>query len=159
MISANLLADRQVRGRVEKPEREDLNDVLSAIRNMVRDETRAKFSETATPPIQLKKAKPDTVERAPQTSNLPAKILILHPHMKVKTAQPETLILDKSARVPHDVPNSVGESFAVANPVMDEGLLRDLVREVVQEQLRGELGKEIIGAIKRDMVQLLEKQR
>jgi len=141
---------------VEKPEREDLSDVLSAIRNMVRDETRAKFSDTSPSPIQLKKAKPAP---ATQPSNLPAKILILHPHMKVKIANPETLILDKSARVPHDMPNPAGESFAVANSVMDEGLLRDMVREVVQEQLRGELGKEIIGAIKRDMVQLLEKQR
>ncbi len=42
---------------------------------------------------------------------------------------------------------------------MYEGLLRDMVREVVQEQLRGELGKELIGSIKRDMVLLLEKNR
>ncbi len=141
------------------PEKENLNDVLSAIRNMVRDETRAKFPETATPPIKLKKVKPKAAKRVVQQPNLPAKILILHPHMKVKVADPEALILDKSERVPHDTPNALGESFAVANPVMDEGLLRDMVREVVQEQLRGELGKEIIGAIKRDMVQLLEKQR
>ncbi len=144
---------------MEKPEQEDLNDVLSAIRNMVRDETRAKFSETATPPIQLKKVKPKPVKRVAHQANLPAKILVLHPHMRVKKATPETLVLDKTSRIPHDTPNPAGESFAIANPVMDEGLLRDLVREVVQEQLRGELGKEIIGAIKRDMVQLLEKKR
>jgi hypothetical protein len=144
---------------VEKPEQEDLNDVLSAIRNMVRDETRAKFSETATPPTQLKKVKPKVVKRVVRQPNLPAKILILHPHMRVKKAKPEPLILDKTSRVPHDTPNAAGESFAVANPLMDEGLLRDMVREVVQEQLRGEFGKEIIGAIKRDMVQLLEKKR
>lgn len=137
------------------PEKEDLNDVLAAIRNMVRDETRAKFPETAAPPIQLKKAKPKPAKQA----NLPAKILVLHPHMKVTVAGSETLIIDKTARAPHDTPNALGESFAVANPAIDEGLLRDMVREVVQEQLRGELGKEIIGAIKRDMVQLLEKQR
>jgi len=143
---------------VEKPEQEDLNDVLSAIRNMVRDETRAKFSETATAPMQLKKVKLKPVKPAVRQTNLPAKILILHPHLRVKKAKPETLILDKNSRVPHDTPNSAGESFAIANSVMDDGLLRDMVREVVQEQLRGELGKEIIGAIKRDMVQLLEKK-
>ena len=143
---------------MEKPEQQDLNDVLSAIRNMVRDETRAKFSATATPPIQLKKVKLEPVEPAGRQTNLPAKILILHPHMKVKATKPKTLILDKASRVPHDTPNPAGDSFAIANPVMDEGLLRDMVREVVQEQLRGELGKEIIGAIKRDMVQLLEKK-
>jgi len=144
---------------VENPEKEDLNDVLAAIRNMVRDETRAKFPETSTPPIQLEKAKKKPTKRAVQQPNLPAKILILHPHMKVKVANPKARVLDKAARVPHDTPNALGESFAVANPAIDEGLLRDMVREVVQEQLRGELGKEIIGAIKRDMVQLLEKQR
>jgi len=127
--------------------------VLSAIRNMVRDETRAKFSETANPTAAPKPVKPKT--RQP---NVPVKILILHPHMRVKTPKPETIILGEDARVPHDTPNPVGDSFAVANPVMDDDLLRDMVREVVQEQLRGELGKEIIGAIKRDMVQLLEKK-
>lgn len=141
------------------PEKEDLNDVLSAIRTMVRDETRAKFPETATPATQPENIKQKPVKRAPQRSNLPAKILILHPYMKVKVTNPKARIFAKTARVPHDTPNALGESFAVANPAIDEGLLRDMVREVVQEQLRGELGKEIIGAIKRDMVQLLEKQR
>ncbi len=144
---------------MEKPVQEDLSDVLSAIRNMVRDETRAKFSEAETPPIQLRKVKPEPVKQTTRQPNLPAKIFILHPHMRVKKNKPETLILDKSFRVPHDTPNLAGESFAIANPVMDDGLLRDLVREVVQEQLRGELGKEIIGAIKHDMMQLLEKNR
>lgn len=142
---------------MEKPEQEDLKDVLSAIRDMVRTETRAKFPETTSP-----SSNPEGVAQEPQKQTerrtaVPAKVLILHPHMRVKKPAPKILILDKSTRVPHDVPNPAGESFAVANPLMDEGLLRDLVREVVQEQLRGELGKEIIGAIKQDMVQLLEK--
>lgn len=140
---------------MENPKQEDLSDVLSAIRNMVREETRAKFSETATPLKAAKRVNPKPVSRQ---SNLPAKILILHPHMRVKKQKPKMIILDGNARVPHDTPNPIGESFAIANPVMDEGLLRDMVREVVQEQLRGELGKEIIGAIKRDMMQLLEKK-
>lgn len=144
---------------MEKPEQEDLNDVLSAIRKVVRDETRAKFSETAAPQSEPKKVKSRPVKQAVHQPNVPAKLLILYPHMRVTKPKPEVIILDENARVPHDAPNSVGESFAVANPIMDEGMLRDMVREVVQEQLRGELGKEIIGAIKRDMVQLLEKKR
>ena len=143
---------------MEKPEQEDLNDVLSAIRNMVRDETRAKFSEPSKPAAAPEKVQPKPVKPAARPPNVPTKVLILHPHMRVKKADPEPHILDDNAGVPHDAPNAVGESFAIANPHMDEGLLRDMVREVVQEQLRGELGKEIIGAIKRDMVQLLEKK-
>lgn len=143
---------------MEKPEQEDLDDVLSAIRNMVRDETRAKFSETVVPPVSPKKPILKPVNKVKSKPNLPAKVLILHPHMRVKKKPPKTIILDDNARVPHDTPNPVGESFAVANPMMDDGLLRDMVREVVQEQLRGEVGKEIIGAIKRDMMQLLEKK-
>ena len=143
---------------MEKPEQEDLNDVLSAIRNMVRDETRAKFPETATLQSKPEKVKLKPVKQSVRQPNVPAKILILQPHMRVKKPAPKIMILDENARAPHDTPNAAGESFAVANPLMDEGLLRDMVREVVQEQLRGELGKEIIGAIKRDMVQLLEKK-
>ncbi len=140
---------------MENPKQEDLSEVLSAIRNMVREETRAKFSETPTPQTAAKRVEPKPV---PSPPNLPAKILILHPHMRVKKQRPKIIILDANARVPHDTPNPIGESFAIANPVMDEGLLRDMVREVVQEQLRGELGKEIIDAIKHDMMQLLEKK-
>lgn len=144
---------------MEKPEQEDLNDVLSAIRKVVRDETRAKFSETAAPQSEPKKVKSKPVKQAVHQPNVvPAKVLILYPHMRVTKPKPKVLILDKNTRVPHDAPNSVGESFAIANPIMDEGMLRDMVREVVQEQLRGELGKEITDAIKRDMVQLLEKK-
>jgi len=159
VTSANLFEEQQLRGRVEKPEKEDLNDVLSAIRNMVRDETRAKFSETATPQSTPKTAKPKPVKQATSQSNVPAKILILHPHMRVKKPSPKVIILDKNARVPHDASPVDGENVSIADPLMYEGLLRDMVREVVQEQLRGELGKELIGSIKRDMVLLLEKNR
>ena len=143
---------------MDKPKQEDLSDVLSAIRNLVRTETRAKFSEMATPQSKPESVDPKPVEQAERRANVPAKVLILHPYMRVKKLVPKTMILDENTRVPHDAPNLAGESFAVANPFMDESLLRDVVREVVQEQLRGELGKEIIGAIKRDMVQLLEKK-
>ena len=143
---------------MEKPEQEDLNDVLSAIRKVVRDETRAKFSETAALQSEPQKDISKPVKQAVHQPNVPAKVLILYPHMRVTKPKPEILILDENTRVPYDAPNPVGESFAVADPIIDEGMLRDMVREVVQEQLRGELGKEITDAIKRDMVQLLEKK-
>lgn len=143
---------------MEKPEQENLSDVLSAIRNMVRDETRAKFSGEESSRVEAPKAKPKTVVLKRGQQTLPAKILVLHPHMRVKRSMPDVYILEENARVHHDTPISMDESFAVANPAMDEGLLRDIVREVVQEQLRGELGKEIVNAVKRDMVQLLESK-
>lgn len=143
---------------MEKPDQEDLSDVLAAIRNMVREETRAKFSGEDDQHDAPEKAKPKTVARKATPQNLPAKILVLHPHMRVKPAKPDVYVLRKGARVPYDAPKSADDSFAVANPAMDEGLLRDIVREVVQEQLRGELGKEIVNAVKRDMVQLLESK-
>lgn len=144
---------------MEKQDQESLNDVLSAIRNMVREETRAKFSDTAEPQVLGGKNKPKAVEPKTSQRNLPAKILVLHPHMRVKVSKPDVFILDKNARVPHDTPIPSNDSFAVANPAMDEGLLREIVREVVQEQLRGELGKEIVNTVKRDMAQLLENKR
>ena len=143
---------------MEKPDQEDLSDVLSAIRNMVREETRAKFSDEDEPQVTSKKVKPKTVVLKPSQQILPAKIFVLYPHMRVNPPKPEVFILDKNARVPHDTPIPADDSFAIANPAMDEGLLRDIVREVVQEQLRGELGKEIMNAVKRDMVQLLESK-
>lgn len=142
---------------MDKPDKEDLSDVLSAIREMVRDETRAKFSEQETPSDASKKVKPHLETKVASPQNLPSKILILRPDMRVRKPEPEVFILDEDAHIPHDSPVNMSESFAIANPVMDEGLLRDIVREVVQEQLRGELGKELISAVKRDMLQLLEK--
>lgn len=143
---------------MEKSEKEDLSDVLSAIRSMVRDETRAKFSDDSSPKAVPEKPKRKTLVLKRSQQKLPAKILFLHPHMRVKQPKPDVYVLDKNARVPHDIPIPMDESFAIANPVVDEGLLRDIVREVVQEQLRGELGQEIISAVKRDMVQLLENK-
>lgn len=144
---------------MEKPDEEDLNDVISAIRDMVMDETRAKFSEST-----VVKEATDIRDEVGDTKSsdepfLPSKILVLHPHMRVKTPEPEVYILGESARVTDEIPPSVDESFAVANTAIDEGMLRDMVREVVQEQLRGEIGQELVGAIKRDMAQLLEKSR
>jgi len=140
---------------VDKPDKKHLSDVLSSIREMVQKETRAKISEELQPAAEEKPAG----NTSTSNRNLPSKILILRPHMRVYPSKRKTVILEKSMRVPHDTPIDSGDSFAIANPAIDEGMLRDMVREVVQEQLRGELGKEIVGAIKRDMVLLLEKNR
>ena len=144
---------------MDKPDKEDLSDVLSAIREMVRDETRAKFSESEVPSGAPKKVRLKPEAKVASPNNLPSKIFILRPHMRVKKPDSEAFILDEDTRIPHDPPIPMSESFAIANPAIDEGLLRDIVREVVQEQLRGELGKELINAVKRDMVLLLGKDR
>jgi hypothetical protein len=141
---------------VENSEKENLREVLSAIRNMVRDETRAKFPETAKPKPDLKKAAPSKPKKADVKQNLPAKVLILHPHMRVT---PKVIILDAAARISPEKPATSREGVAIANLSIDEGILRDIVREVVREQLRGELGREIIGAVKQDVALLLEKSR
>lgn len=122
---------------------------------MVQKETRAKISEEFQP---VAEDAPIPETSAPNR-NLPSKILILRPQMRVYPSRQKTVILDKNMRVPHDSPVDAGDSFAISNPAIDEGMLREMVREVVQEQLRGELGKEIVGAIKRDIVMLLEKNR
>lgn len=123
---------------------------------MVRDETRAKFPETAKPRPILRKVTPTKPEKVKVTPNLPAKVLILHPHMRVP---PKVFILDAASRIPPEKPASSKEGVAIANLSIDEGILRDIVREVVREQLRGELGRDIIGAVKQDVALLLEKSR
>ena len=126
---------------MEKPESQDLNEVLSAIREMVQTEARASFEQTD-----------DAV--TPSTN-----VLILRPSMRVQPKTNNIFILRPSARVHVETPPAVpDDSFSVASPAIDEGMLRDMVREVVQEQLRGELGREIISALKNDMVSLLEKE-
>ena len=144
---------------MDKPENEDIDDVMSAIRNMVRKEMRANFSGNTPSQNVQEKVRLKPVNKVPKRANLPAKVLILYPHMQINRPDPNVFVLDKSARVPHDTPIAIDESFAIANTAIDEGLLRDIVREVVQEQLRGELGKEIVNAVKRDMVRLLENKR
>jgi len=147
-----------LRGFVDKTEQEELSDVLSAIRKMVGDETRAEFSDKTKPQAKPEKAKPKPTMLKPSQRTLPAKIFVLQPYMRVNQPKPDVRKLNQKARVRHAHPDSVDESFAVAHASVDEGLLRDIVREVVQEQLRGELGKEIISAVKLDMIQLLENK-
>lgn len=138
---------------MDQSDEKDLSEILAAIRKMVRSETRANVSEAV-----FSDTKPDP-EPAKSEPKLPSKILILRPHMRVYPDRPHTIILDDDMRVPHDTPIPANDSFAIADTAIDDHLLRDMVREVVQEQLRGELGKEIVGALKRDMALLLEKNR
>ncbi|MEE9454866.1 MAG: hypothetical protein V3V13_10855 [Paracoccaceae bacterium] len=142
-------------------DRGDIHSVLSAIRSMVRKETRARFSE---PKPDVKK--PDVKihsngqDKAPPVKNLPSKIFILQPYMRVDKPSPE--ILDDNAKIPYDTPMPTSESFAIADSTIVDGaidpnMLRDMVREVVQEQLRGELGREIMLSVKKDMLKSLSK--
>ncbi len=134
----------------------DIHSVLSAIRSMVRKETRARFSDlkpdVKRPDVKIHSNAQDKV--AP-VKNLPSKIFVLQPHMRVDNPKPE--ILDDNAKIPYDAPISTSESFAIADTAIDPHMLRDMVREVVQEQLRGELGREIMLSVKKDMLKSLSR--
>lgn len=125
--------------------KEGIDSIMSAIRKMVSKETR---SRAAPPATAAPVAPPEKPKRA---------VLVLHPHMRVdkKIEQPE--VMDAAEEIPHAPPLTIDESFAIANPVVDEDMLRQMVREVVQEQLRGEIGREIIRAMKMDLIRSLEK--
>lgn len=140
---------------MEKPESQELNEVLSAIREMVQTEARASFEQTDDAASADDGPVEQTVAATPSTN-----VLILRPSMRVEPEKSNIFILRPSARVHVETPPVVqDDSFSVASPAIDEGMLRDMVREVVQEQLRGELGREIISALKDDMGALLEKNR
>lgn len=138
---------------------EGLDDVMSAIRRMVHKETSARFDhppKVAKPkPAHVVKSRPVGVARRKTGTNLPSKIFILQPYMRVDIPKSKPEILDDDAKIPHDTANPPYESFAIAEPVIDENMLRDMVKEVVQEQLRGELGKQLILSMKRDILRSL----
>ncbi len=139
---------------------EGLDSVLAAIRKMVRKETRSRMDGASAPEVAEKP------EKRP--------LLVLQPHMRVteppKTgasepepeAEPQKVseapeILERTEKIPHAPPIEPGESFAIANPAIDEEMLRDMVREVVREELRGEIGRDIVRAMKLDLIRALEK--
>lgn len=137
---------------------EGIGDVMSAIRRMVHKETASRFDQ----PPKVGKPKPARVVKPVQAkarqktgTNLPSKIFVLQPHMRVDIPRAKPEILDDDAKIPHDTANPPYESFAIADPVIDETMLREMVREVVQEQLRGELGKQLMLSVKRDMLRSL----
>lgn len=126
---------------------ERLGDVMSAIRKMVNKETAARFDQppkvSKPVPARVEPAMPVTVAKKTGT-NLPSKIFVLQPYMRVDIPKPKPEILDDDAKIPGDL-----------SALINEDVLRDMVREVVQEQLRGELGKQLMLSVKRDMVRAL----
>lgn len=135
-----------------------MGNVMSAIRRMVKSETAARFDQppkVAKPtPVKTENPTAKVVKKTTGT-NLPSKILVLQPYMRVDIPKPQPEILDDDAKIPHDTANPPYESFAIADPIVDENMLRDMVREVVQEQLRGEMGKQLMLSVKREMMQSL----
>lgn len=137
---------------------EGISDVMLAIRRMVHKETAARFDQPpkVSKPKPARVVKPVQARARPKTgTNLPSKIFVLQPYMRVDIPKSKPEILDDDATIPHDTANPPYESFAIADPVIDENMLREMVREVVQEQLRGELGKQLMLSVKRDMLRSL----
>ncbi len=142
--------------------KEGLDSVLAAIRKMVRKETRSRMAGGAIPEVEKPAVeKPAVEETGPEPEKRP--VLLLQPHMRVDDKpEPEEPpvapeVLEQAEDIPHAPPVEPSESFAIANPAVDEEMLREIVREVVQEQLRGEIGREIIRAMKLDLIRSLEK--
>lgn len=155
--------------------KEGIDSIMSAIRRMVRKETRSRV----VPSVESAKGAgsadtPQSAETAPEPPAAPSpaaprrSVLVLQPHMRVDRGQagqrpppkpdPKPAeILEEAEKIPHAPPLGPEDSFAIANPVVDEEMLREMVREVVQEQLRGEIGREIIRAMKLDLIRSLEK--
>lgn len=144
---------------------DNVESVLSAIKNMVEKESEARFTDaldeevpfisvpvtkpkSSKPKAKIKvkpkaKTKPKTSAKA-KVHNLPSKIFILYPHMRVDKPKSEPEILNEQSETPFDT----------VDAVMSEDKLRNMVREVVKEQLRGELGLAIINAVKQDLLVL-----
>jgi len=152
----------------------DVHSVLAAIKAMVRKETKARFSESAsdvTPaPENTPARKEPSLHAAPVSApkkppefvpNLPSKIYILLPHMRVDEPKEhpfvEPEILQDDAEIPYDTPISVSESFAIANADVDEDMVRDIVRAEVREQLSGELGRALVESIKQELMIAVKK--
>lgn len=141
---------------------------------MVRKETKARFAETAadvSPVSEKANGRKEPALRASPVSapdkppefvpNLPSKIYILRPHMRVDEPkeQPfvEPEILQDDADIPYDTPMSVSESFAIANTDVDEDMVRDMVRAEVREQLSGDLGRALVESIKQELMIAVKK--
>ncbi len=161
--------------------KEGIDSIMSAIRRMVRKETRSRVAPSVESAKTVEAADtPQSAETAPEPPAAPSpaaprrSVLVLQPHMRVDRGQagqrpppkPDPApkpdpkpaeILEEAEKIPHAPPSGPEDSFAIANPVVDEDMLREMVREVVQEQLRGEIGREIIRAMKLDLIRSLEK--
>lgn len=131
---------------MEVSDQDDLTSILAAIRKMVREESRVQFSDS------VDDSETPSVEVPPVfTNKVVSKVLILYPHMRVDIPKVEPEILEDEAEIPYDTPMAASDSFAIAND-FDDFVLRDMVREVVQQELRGDLGREIIEAMKKEVL-------
>lgn len=136
---------------------EGVDSVMTAIRRMVRNETRERFSDIK--PIRDSRPRveepPLTAKRRSSLSNpgnLPSKIFVLQPYMRVDVPRSKPEVFAKDERIP---PRMSDDSFAVADPAVDQDMLRQMVRDVVEEQLRGDLGRQIMLSVKKDLMRSL----
>ena len=141
---------------------ESIDSVMGAIRRMVRRETRERFSDvTPSGEVTPSEARAERHERiepsvsskpkyiyraAKNPGNLPTKILVLQPHMRVD--------------IPRDTFRSYGQTRnsdgqKLRDVGVDPDVLRDVVKEVLEEQLRGDLGRQIVLSVKKDLMKLL----
>ena len=137
---------------------ESIDSVMTAIRRMVRHETRERFSDVkpisetrprvTEPPLTASKPRP----RVSNPDKLPSKIFVLQPYMRVDVPRSKPEIFAKDEKIP---PRSNDDSFAVADSDVDPDMLRQMVREVVEEQLRGDLGRQIMLSVKKDILRSL----
>lgn len=137
---------------------ESLDSVMTAIRRMVRRETRERFSdvkpisETRLRVMEPPLTKPTRRASVSNPDKLPSKIFVLQPYMRVDVPRSKPEIFTKDEKIP---PSFTEDSFAVADTGVDPDMLRHMVREVVEEQLRGELGRQIMLSVKKDILHSL----
>ena len=136
---------------------ESIDSVMTAIRRMVRHETRERFSDVK--PIgetRPRVKEPPLTSRTRQPSSnpdkLPSKIFVLQPYMRVDVPRSKPEIFTKEEKIPT---RGNDDSFAVADAGVDPDMLRQMVREVVEEQLRGDLGRQIMLSVKKDILRSL----
>ncbi len=143
---------------------ESIDSVMGAIRRMVRRETKARFSDIdstgavtpsrATDLLESRRVEPQVssrpkyIYRAPKNpGNLPTKILVLQPHMRVDIPRDSYHGFYQSKRR--------NDAEKLRDVGVEPEMLRNVVREVLEEQLRGELGRQIVLSVKKDLVKLL----
>ncbi len=126
--------------------RREMDSVLSAIKKMVRKETKDRFAGT--------NVEPELTRPAKRKSSLPSKIFVLQPWMRVD--KPESGFTRTTPPKP-DPSRISDDSFAVANTAIDEDLLRDMVRDVVREHMEGAWGQKLVQALKSEVAKSLPK--
>ncbi len=138
---------------------ESIDSVMTAIRRMVRRETRERFTDVnpinesrprvAEPPVTAQKRRSTVSNKG----NLPSKIFVLQPYMRVDVPRSKPEIMPDDATISHGADNADYSSMAQAG--LDPNQVRNMVREVVEEQLRGDLGRQIMLSVKKDIMRTL----